>query len=159
MPAPILALDLDVVIVDDITALVDRPDPLVCWRVGYAGVYSGSILLMDAGVLDPLWRAFHADPDGYPRRAWPGGVGSDQAMLNYFLSRPYQTIRPAVWTEADGFVTFFGAGYEKLERLGVGPTNPNLRPGARIVVLSKSRSANATWTWALASDARAPTTI
>jgi hypothetical protein len=84
----ILAIDLDVVLVGDITPLIDRPDPLVCWRVGYAGVFSGSIVLMDAGVLDPLWRAFDADPDGYPRRAWPGGVGSDQAMLNFYLSRP-----------------------------------------------------------------------
>lgn len=131
----ILALDLDVVLVDDITPLVDRADPLVCWRVAYAGVFSGSILLMDAGVLDPLWQAFHADPEVYPRRAWPGGVGSDQAMLNFYLSLPSTTLRPAVWTEADGFVTFFGEGYEKLERLGVGPHNRNLRPGARIVVL------------------------
>lgn len=131
----ILALDLDVVLVDDITPLVDRPDPLVCWRVAYANVFSGSILLMDAGVLDPLWQAFNADPEGYPRRAWPGGVGSDQAMLNFFLSRPYQKIRPAVWTEADGFVTFFGKGYEKLEHLGVGPNHPDLPAGARIVVL------------------------
>jgi hypothetical protein len=131
----ILAIDLDVVLTGDITPLIDRPDPLVCWRVGYAGVFSGSIVLMDAGILDPLWRAFDADPDGYPRRAWPGGIGSDQAMLNFYLSRPSTKIRPAVWTEADGFVTFFGAGYQKLEHLGTGPNHPNLRPGARIVVL------------------------
>lgn len=135
--ARILALDLDVVLVDDITPLVDRPEPLVCWRVGYAGVFSGSIVLMDAGVLDPLWRAFDRDPDGYARRAWPRGVGSDQAMLNYYLSRSdcHPSARPAVWTEADGFVTFFGAGYERLERRGVGPGHPLLPAGARIVVL------------------------
>jgi len=130
----ILSLDLDVVIVDDITPLVDRPDPLVCWRVAYAGVFSGSIVLMDAGVLDPLWRAFDADPDGYARRAAPRGVGSDQAMLNFYLSRT-PAIRPAVWTEADGLVTFFGKGYERLERRGVGPGHPHLPRGARIVVL------------------------
>ena len=131
----ILALDLDVVLTGDITPLVDRPDPLVCWRVGYAGVFSGSILLMDAGVLDPLWRAFDAEPDDYPRRAWPRGVGSDQAMLNYYLAQPSTTLRPGVWTEADGLVTFFGEGYERLARRGVGRQNPRLPPGARIVVL------------------------
>lgn len=131
----ILSIDLDVVITGDLTPLVDRPDPLVCWRVGYAGVFSGSIILMDAGVLDPLWQAFDADPELYARRAAPRGVGSDQAMLNYFLSRPYQKIRPAVWTEADGIVTFFGKGYERLERRGVGPGYPHLPPGARLVVL------------------------
>ena len=107
---------------------------LVCWRVAYAGVFSGSIVLMDAGVLDPLWRAFDADPDGYARRAAPRGVGSDQAMLNFYLSRT-PAIRPAVWTEADGLVTFFGKGYERLERRGVGPGHPHLPRGARIVVL------------------------
>lgn len=131
----ILALDLDVVLVDDITPLVDRPDPLVGWRVEYAGVFSGSILLMDAGVLDPLWRAFDRDPAGYPKRAAPRGIGSDQAMLNFYLSQTTTTIRPAVWTEADGLVTFFGAGYERLEDRGVGPGHPNLAAGARIVVL------------------------
>jgi hypothetical protein len=131
----ILALDLDVVITDDLTPVVDRPDPLVCWRVGYAGVFSGSVILMNAGVLDPLWRAFDKDPAGYARRASPRGVGSDQAMLNFYLGQSTTKLRPGVWTEADGFVTFFGAGYERLERRGVGPGNPKLPPGARIVVL------------------------
>ena len=131
----ILALDLDVVITGDITPLVDRPDPLVCWRVGYAGVFSGSVILMNAGVLDPMWRAFDKDPNGYARRAAPRGVGSDQAMLNWYLSQSSTKIRPGVWTEADGFVTFFGLGYQRLERRGVGPGNPRLPPGARMVVL------------------------
>lgn len=131
----ILALDLDVVLTGDITPLVDRADPLVCWRVGYAGVFSGSVILMDAGVLDPLWRAFDKDPDGYARRAAPRAVGSDQAMLNFYLSQSTTKIRPAVWTEADGFVTYFGAGYARLEARGVGPGHPGLPPGARVVVL------------------------
>lgn len=133
--ARILSLDLDVVITGDLTPLVDRPEPLVCWRVGYAGVYSGSIVLMDAGVLDPLWRAFDKDPIGYPRRASKGGVPSDQAMLNFYLSQSTTKIRPAVWTEADGIVTFFGTGYERFATRGVGPGHPNLPAGARLVVL------------------------
>lgn len=130
----ILSIDLDVVIVDDLTPIVARPEPIVCWRVNHAQVFSGSFLLMDAGVLDSLWQAFAADPEGFPRSIQPRGVPSDQAMFNAYLRGrdvPY-------WTEADGFVTFYGAGYERLEHLGVGPHRRELPPGARIVVLGSA---------------------
>lgn len=130
----LLCLDLDVVIVDDLTPIVDRDEPLVCWRVNHAQVFSGSFLLMDAGILDPLWQAFAADPEGFPQSIQPRGVPSDQAMLNAYLAGrevPY-------WTEADGFVTYYGDGYQKLEHLGVGPSRPQLPPGARIVVLGSA---------------------
>lgn len=135
-PTPrILAIDLDVVIVADITPIVDRPEAIVGWKVGHAGVYSGSFVLFDAGALDGAWRAFAADPDGYPAVAAPKGVGSDQAMLNHYLSS-----QPPIgeWTEADGFVTYYGRGYAKLEHLGVGPHRPDLPAGARIVVLGSA---------------------
>lgn len=130
----ILSIDLDVVIVDDLTPIVDRPEPIVCWKVGYAGVYCGSFVLYDAGAFRGLWRAFSRDPVGYPRQAQPRGVPSDQPMLNYFLRGqqvPY-------WTEADGFVSWFGRGYERLEHHGMGPHRPELTPGARIVVLGSA---------------------
>jgi hypothetical protein len=57
---------------------------------------------------------------------------SDQAMLNHWL-RSQPPI--AEWTERDGFVTFYGAGYERHVHLGVGPSRPALPAGARIVVL------------------------
>lgn len=136
--ARILSLDLDVVLVGDITPIVDRREPLVCWRVGYAGVYSGSFHLMDAGHLDGLWRAFESDPEGYPRRVSRETVPSDQAMLNAYLKGddvPH-------WTEKDGFVTYFGAGYEHLEHLGVGPRRQMLPPGARVVVLGSADKAD-----------------
>lgn len=132
----ILAIDLDVVIVDDITALVDRPEPIVCWRVGYAGVYSGSFVLFDAGALDGLYQAYRADPDGYPAKTGERNA-SDQAMLNLYLSGrsvPH-------WTEADGFVSYFGAGYDRLEHCGVGPNRQTLPDGARIVVLGSADKA------------------
>lgn len=134
----ILSLDLDIVIVDDITDLVSRPEPIVGWRVGYANVYSGSVMLFDAGALDGAWRLFAADPDGYPRRVEPRGTPSDQAMVNHWL----QTQLPiATWTERDGFVTYFGDGYERLEHHGVGPGHPELPQGARIVVLGSADKA------------------
>lgn len=126
----ILSIDLDVVLVDDITPIVDCADPLKLWRVGYAGVFSGSFQLFDAGVLDGLFREFAADPEGYPKRAWPTGIGSDQAMLNYYLRG--QTVPH--WTERDGFVTYFGRGYERFANQGVALAQPRLPPGARLVV-------------------------
>lgn len=132
----LLSIDLDVVIVGDITPLV-RPQPIVCWRVEYAQVYSGSFHLMDAGILDELWRLYESDPDGFPATVQPKGVPSDQAMLNWFLrDRPVEYL-----TDADGLVTYFGDGYERLEHFGVGPTRRDLPKGARIVVLGSADKA------------------
>lgn len=127
----ILTVDLDIVIVGDLTPLLGRAEPLVCWRVAHANVYSGSFVLMDAGVLDPLWQLFQASPEGFPAAVQARGVASDQAMLNWYLEGQ----EVPHWTERDGFVTFYGAGYERLEHLGVGPSRRALPKGARIVVL------------------------
>lgn len=132
----VLYIDLDVVILRNITSIVNRPEPIVCWRVGHAGVFSGSFLLADHGALHGAWERFRNDPDGYPRRLQPRGVASDQAMLNDWL-KSWHPHTP-FWTEADGFVTFYGRGYEKLEHLGVGPNRRQLPPGARIVVLGSA---------------------
>lgn len=139
----ILSIDLDVVLVDDITPIVNRPEPLVCWKVAHAQVFSGSFILMNAGVLDGLYRQYAADPEGFPRRVQPRGVPSDQAMLNYYLGNDtypeYSTV--PYWTEADGFVTYFGEGYEAFEAMGVGPRYRNLPDGVRIVVLGSADKA------------------
>jgi hypothetical protein len=131
----LLSVDLDMVLVDDITPLVNRPEPIVMWRVGYANVLSGSFVLWSAGALDGAWRAFQRDPEGFPRLAEPRGIGSDQAMLNHWLAR-----RPPIaeWTNADGLVPYFGAGYEQFEHLGVGPGQPHLPDGTRVVVLGSA---------------------
>lgn len=136
--ARILGIDLDVVIVDDITPIVNRREPIVGWKVGHAGVYSGSFILFDEGALDGAWQRFAANPDGYPFQVQPHGTPSDQAMVNHWLkSQP----PIATWTERDGFVTYYGKGYERLEHLGVGPNRPDLPAGARIVVLGSADNA------------------
>lgn len=132
----ILSMDLDVVLVGDITPIVDRPEPLVLWKIDYAQTYSGSFVLMKAGALHGLWERFSADPEGYPVKAWPRGIGSDQAMVNYYLAQ--RGMVPAHWTARDGFVTFFGDGYERFEHYGVGPNRRDLPPRARIVVLGSA---------------------
>lgn len=132
-----LGVDLDIVLVDDITPIVTKfqDAPIVGWKVNHAGVYSGSFLRFDAGALDPLYQRFKADPELYPYRVQPRGVPSDQAMLNAYLSE-----QPPIpfWTEADGFVTYYGDGYEHLEHFGVGPRRQQLPEGARIVVLGSA---------------------
>lgn len=133
----VLAIDLDVVIVNDITPIVDRPEPLVCWRVGYANVFSGSFLLFDAGALDGAWQAYSADPAFYPATTGEANA-SDQAMINHYL-RGKQV---AQWKERDGFVTWFGGErYAKLQHHGMGPDRPNLPPHARIVVMGSADKA------------------
>lgn len=131
-----LAIDLDVVLVDDITPLVARHEPIVAWRVGYAGVFSGSFLLANVGALDGAWRLYRDDPEGFPRRCGEARA-SDQAMLNAWL----RGRKVAAWTEADGLVTWFGKGYERLERHGMGPGRPDLPAGARVVVLGSADKA------------------
>lgn len=137
----LLCIDLDVVLVRDITPLVDRAEPLVCWKVGYAGVFSGSFLLMDAGELDGLWRQFSADPEGYPRRVSTERVPSDQAMLNAYLQRHRRHLPIPYWRDAQGLVTYFGDGYAHQEHRGVGPGQPQLPRGARVVVLGSKDKA------------------
>lgn len=156
----LLSIDLDVVIVDDLTPLLDRPEPLVCWRVAYAGVYSGSFVLHDAGHLDALWQRFAADPEGYPASVSRETTPSDQAMLNAYLRGQ----RLPAWTERDGLVTYFGDGYERFAHRGIGPGQPHLPAGARLVVLGSAdldvlRSGRYPWVrrhWsALPAEARA----
>ena len=135
----ILSIDLDVVLTDDITPLVDRPEPIVCWKVGYARVFSGSFVLYNHDALHGLYEAYARDPIGFPHMVQPRGVPSDQAMLNHYINA--QRIRVACWTERDGIVTYFGKGYERFAHLGVGPSQPKLPRGARLVVLGSADKA------------------
>lgn len=125
-----LSIDLDLVLTADIAPLVQRAEPLVMFRVGYANVLSGSFILCDTGYLHGAYEAYARDPVGYPKLTGLQNA-SDQAMLNYYL-RGRQV---AQWKERDGFTVFFGAGYERFEHLGVGPNRPKLPPGTRVVVL------------------------
>lgn len=132
-----LSVDLDVVLVGDVTSLLSRVEPLVCWKVAHSAVYSGSWVLMNVGVLHPMWERFKANPLGFPKQASPFGIGSDQAMLNLYL----RNRRVAHWTDADGLVTYYGEGYERYEHLGVGPNRPTLPKHARVVVLGSADKA------------------
>jgi hypothetical protein len=126
-----LSIDLDVVIVKDITPLINRPEQLVCWKVTYANVYSGSLMLMDTGVLDGAWRRYQRDPEGFIKSTGERNA-SDQALINQHL----KFYKVPHWTETDGIKTFFGAGYEKFR--GINAQTRVLPPNTRIVVLGSA---------------------
>ncbi len=104
-----LNLDLDTVIMDDITPLVAHSEPLVIWSCrsssgGYDRVLNPSFVLFDVGALDAMWQAFADDPDGMLRAAHQGWKTSDQAVLNYWIVTreiPVHTL-----AEADGLYSF-----------------------------------------------------
>lgn len=129
-----LFIDLDVIITADITPLVHRHEPIVCWKVGYAGVYSGSFLLCDAGAMDGAWVRFRDEPRRFIAETGEQNA-SDQAMLNTWLRGKHV----AHWTERDGILTWFGGEkYARFQHHGMGPDRPQLPPGTRVVVLGSS---------------------
>jgi hypothetical protein len=105
----ILSLDLDMVIVDDITPLVDRPEPTVMFRNPNFSIerrrafFQGSIQLTTAGAHTEVWEWFF-----HPHRknliGHPGARfgGFEQAWLSEVL--PWET---PTWGSEDGI---YGAG-------------------------------------------------
>lgn len=131
----LLAIDLDVIITGDITPLVDRTEPTVFWRVGYAQVFSGSFQLFNAGEPESLWRWFSGDPAGVLATLSRRGSyqASDQDVLNRWLMA-----HPPVgwWRDDDGIQVYFGKGYERF--IPDGLTQDTLAPGTRLVVLGSA---------------------
>jgi len=87
-----LQLDIDCVIVNDITPLVDRQDPFVIWRsvpeLKYLrsksvlkpnpenglGAYNTSMVLMNTGILPGIWPDYLADQAGVEEAAKKAGL-------------------------------------------------------------------------------------
>jgi hypothetical protein len=129
----ILSLDLDMVIVDDITPLIDRPEDVVMFlnpnfvEGGRRAFYQGSIQLMTAGSRPQVWTEFFSP--SMPLRINSRFGGFEQAWLSETL--PWDE---AHWDHRDGI---FGAG-----RIGDWSTtnvSDNLPEGARIVVFPGNR--------------------
>lgn len=122
----ILSSDLDIVITDDITPLVDREDDFIIWggqsispqqRTPY-NWYNGSLQLLRAGTRTQVWTKF--DPRRSPRQAHAAGCrGSDQGWISYVLGQHEKT-----WTVADGLYSY---------RNHVVPADGQLPQGARLV--------------------------
>lgn len=116
-----VSMDLDCVIVDDMTPVWERDEDFVIWSdTGPKTLYNGSMFLMTAGARPQVWTDF--DPDSSPMRSKSAGFwGSDQGWISYRLG-PGE----ATWTLADGVVSYANH---------VMTSNGRLPDGARVVFL------------------------
>lgn len=92
-------LDLDCVIVDDLTPLFNRTEDVVMWR-SPTGLwpYNGAMVMANTGARPQVWRDF--DPAESARITHERGFrGSDQAWLSHILGPD-----EAVFTQQDGVV-------------------------------------------------------
>jgi hypothetical protein len=115
-----VCIDLDVVIVGDLTPIFDRTEDFVGWRNPVPQwPLNGSLFMMNAGARPQVWETF--DPDVSPVLSHGANMrGSDQGWMSYVLG----------WNEAmldarDGVIS-----YQKEVRRNLG----RLPKGARIVV-------------------------
>jgi len=125
-----VSIDLDVVLLDDCTALFERQEPFVMNAyVPGAGDpdqhVNGSLMLIQAGSHPELWEDFH--PHSGTFRVSHGRkigqcIGSDQAWIRIRLGKDIPR-----WTTADGV---WDARFTR------GPTPP---PGARLVAFNGRR--------------------
>lgn len=127
-----LSIDLDLVLTGDITPLIDRPEPIVMLRIGYANVLSGSFILCDTGALHGAYDRYRREPDAFAQATGLKNA-SDQAFINLHVKSTRTPV--AEWKESDGFVVYFGVGYEQFAHHGVGPLRPHLPVGTKVVVL------------------------
>lgn len=125
-----ISVDLDCVIVNDVTDIWNRPEGFVIWGVKHItapsgprpGVpytpYCGSMFKMIPGARQEVYDDF--DPDTSPLLTRKAGlIGSDQAWISYRLGP-----NEAVWTKDDGVYEW---------RTELKNRNYRLPPDARIV--------------------------
>lgn len=122
----IVSLDLDVVIVRDVSSIWNRDDQFIGWQVPgfiHPKVFNGSMFLFQSGTHGWLWTEFK--PDKSPQETKKAGYfGSDQGWLSYRLA----TLRPG-WTERDGVYSY----PRQVRTLGALPSD------ARIVIFHGKR--------------------
>lgn len=96
-----VSIDLDAVIVGDLTPLWDRPEDFVIFDPEMRGFrYNGSMWLMTAGARRQVWDRF--DPERSPKLSHAAGLkGSDQAWIHYVLGGD-----EAVWKMDDGVISY-----------------------------------------------------
>ena len=96
-----VSLDLDTVIVGDLTPLWDRPEDFMIWGDTSPGTpYNGSMFLMTAGARRRVWDEF--DPIRSPTASKQlGYFGSDQGWIAACLGP-----KERKWTYADGVISF-----------------------------------------------------
>lgn len=98
-----VSMDLDCVIVGDLSPLWNRADDFVMWGDTNplpGSHYNGSMMLMSTGARRQVWERF--DPRTSPKTTLRAGCwGSDQGWISYCLG-PGE----AKWTKQDGVYSF-----------------------------------------------------
>ena len=99
----LVSIDLDMVIVRDITPLFDRPEDFVIWGESdfpKTTPYCGSLWMLKTGSRPQVWTEF--DRKSSPKRAWQAGCrGSDQGWISFILGP-----KEATWTRKDGVYSY-----------------------------------------------------
>ena len=98
-----VSIDLDCVLVSDVTPLWERPEDFVAYgdtNPQPGSHYNGSMMLLSAGARPHVWGKF--DPKTSPQQSLRAGCfGSDQGWISYCLG-PGE----AKWGKADGVYSF-----------------------------------------------------
>jgi len=116
----VVSIDLDVVVVGDMSPLFDRHEDFVIWGQSdfKTQAYNGSLWMLRTGTRPQVWQNFN--PLSSPRAAAQAGCkGSDQGWMCYVLG-PHE----AKWTQRDGVYSY---------RKHVAPGGNRLPADARIV--------------------------
>lgn len=104
----ITSIDLDAVLVQDVTHLFNRNDRFVAWRVPgsrHTWVYNGSMFMFTAGDLDHIWHDFDPRQQHSPVKSLLAGyMGSDQGWLSYKLIK--ESFAGGWDAERDGVISF-----------------------------------------------------
>lgn len=113
-------LDIDTVIVGDLTPVWDRPEDFIAWgETDPRSFYNGSMIEMTAGARPRVWTAF--DPLRSPRASKAAGrFGSDQGWISHCLGQG-----EAIWKTADGVYSY---------RVHIAKQGGGLPDNARIVM-------------------------
>lgn len=89
-PGKVLCIDLDMVIVDDVTPLWDRAEPIILWadQLNPTTPYNGAMQLITPGLRSDVFDTFN--PAESPLLALRCGYfGTDQAWISYVLGPDY----------------------------------------------------------------------
>lgn len=99
----LVSVDLDSVLVRDVTPVFDRPEEFVAFgETDPRSFYNGSFLKLRAGTHPQVWERFTRDPEGLRKEAKAAGrFGSDQGIISHVLG-PGEPI----WRPSDGVYSF-----------------------------------------------------
>jgi hypothetical protein len=96
-----VCLDLDTVIVGDLTPLWERTEDFVIWgETNPRSFYNGSMFMMTAGARRQVLDTFNPKVSPHQARS-AGKFGSDQGWISYCLGHG-----EATWTTADGVYSY-----------------------------------------------------